>query len=724
MLVNSSMQTIQFEPSQYTILVVEDNATNMRLLIELLLDDGYQVEAAVNGLEALEMAQTLLPDLVLLDVMMPGLNGYEVCEKLQENPQTQGIPVIFITAIAQVADKIKAFELGAVDYITKPFNTREVMVRLKGHLIRRSQYQYLEQKITTLQESLLACCPHEQESSSGTQPQNLDQLFHEYHELKNIEETLRQSEERWHLALWGNNDGIWDWDIAQNQVFYSPRWKSMLGYTEPEISNHPDEWKNRIHPDDINRVMTALKEHLDQKSSGYVEEHRLRCKDGSYKWVLGRGKALWDDQGRLVRMVGSNTDISELKQTEKLLKEAKELAEKASQEKTSFLDRISHELLTPLNAIIGLSELVIKELRLDNQWLPKHLDCLQFIHRSGKDVLKMINDILDFSHLRNQEICLNNRCIDLDEFLYCIEQRYRTLSKKLNLSFTLNKSSYLPKFIEIDDRKLCQVLGHLLGNSFKFTESGEVSLTVEIVDYPPSPPLVRFRVSDTGPGIAAEEIANVFIPFAPIEMGKKSRSGTGLGVCISEQLVQLMGGSIRVCSEVGSGTQVQVDLPLTLPSPDEEPAPCISQSIMGLAYFQRNYRILIADRQLERRSLIGEILGEVGFRIQVAVNGEETIELWKTWHPDLILMSLELPGMKSYTPIERIRQSIKGQDCVIIALADLELPGDRQELLAAGCNDSLNWPVLPEQLLEKIGQSLGINYIYGQSLDTSAPETN
>lgn len=161
MSVKSSMQTIQFKPSQYTILVVEDNATNMRLLIELLLDDGYQVEAAVNGLEALEMTEAILPDLVLLDVMMPGLNGYEVCEKLQENPETQGIPIIFVTAIAQVADKIRAFELGAVDYITKPFNTREVMVRLKGHLIRRSQHQYLEQKISTLEQALLDYQSHE-----------------------------------------------------------------------------------------------------------------------------------------------------------------------------------------------------------------------------------------------------------------------------------------------------------------------------------------------------------------------------------------------------------------------------------------------------------------------------------------------------------------------------------------------------------------------------------
>lgn len=150
------MQQIQFEPSQFTILVVEDNATNMRLVVELLLDEGYQVETAVNGLQALEMAKQKLPDLVLLDVMMPGLNGYEVCQKLQDNPQTQEIPVIFITAIAQVADKIKAFELGVVDYITKPFNIREVMVRLKGHLIRRSQHKDLQEKITALQQALLS----------------------------------------------------------------------------------------------------------------------------------------------------------------------------------------------------------------------------------------------------------------------------------------------------------------------------------------------------------------------------------------------------------------------------------------------------------------------------------------------------------------------------------------------------------------------------------------
>jgi len=394
------MQHIQFEPSEFTILVVEDNASNMRLLIELLLDEGYEVEAAVNGLEALEKAEQMHPDLILLDLMMPGINGYEVCEKLQDNPHTQGISVIFITAMAQVGDKIKAFELGAVDYITKPFNTREVMVRLEKHLIRRSHYKYLEQKVKTLEQTLFACCPDGIEASSAPLSPCLEQLVHDIHQLKNTEEALRQREEpnekRWQLALWGNNDGIWDWDVTQNQVFYSPQWKSMLGYADDDISNHPDEWKQRIHPDDLAPIMTTLKEHLDGAVSEYVGEHRLRCKDGSYKWILGRGKAIWDEQDRLVRMVGSNTDISDLKEREQRLQEAKEVAERANQEKIDFLTRISHELQTPLSVVLGLSQLLIEELRGHTRLRPKDLEHLQNIHRSGKKMLTILNDIREF----------------------------------------------------------------------------------------------------------------------------------------------------------------------------------------------------------------------------------------------------------------------------------------------------------------------------------------
>ncbi|MGA9380616.1 MAG: PAS domain S-box protein [Phormidium sp.] len=140
-------------------------------------------------------------------------------------------------------------------------------------------------------------------------------------EIKRSEIALKESEERWQLALWGNKDGIWDWNLETNQVFFSVRWKEMLGYTDSEITNHLDEWVVRVHPDDFTKVMQAINEHLDKKTSSYINEYRLLCKDGTYKWILDRGQALWDKQGKPIRMVGSHTDISERKQAEVLLRE-------------------------------------------------------------------------------------------------------------------------------------------------------------------------------------------------------------------------------------------------------------------------------------------------------------------------------------------------------------------------------------------------------------------
>ena len=147
-------------------------------------------------------------------------------------------------------------------------------------------------------------------------------------------QALRQSEERWQLALKGNNDGIWDWNIAQAEVFYSARWKTMLGYAEDELVNHKNEWESRLHPDDRERVLQATQAHLDRKTPYFVEEYRLRCKDGQYKWILDRGQALWDEAGNPVRMAGSHTDISDRKQVEEQLRQ--------SEAKLTVAQRIAH----------------------------------------------------------------------------------------------------------------------------------------------------------------------------------------------------------------------------------------------------------------------------------------------------------------------------------------------------------------------------------------------
>ncbi len=152
----------------------------------------------------------------------------------------------------------------------------------------------------------------------------LSVYFQNITKRKHTEEALRESEERWLLALRGNNDGIWDWNVRTNEVFFSPRWKEMLGYEDHEISNHLDEWAKRVHPDDLDWVTQEIKDHFAKKTPFYVSEHRIQCQDGTYKWILDRGQALWDEQGKVVRMAGSHTDVTERRRAEEALKESEE----------------------------------------------------------------------------------------------------------------------------------------------------------------------------------------------------------------------------------------------------------------------------------------------------------------------------------------------------------------------------------------------------------------
>jgi PAS domain S-box-containing protein len=164
-------------------------------------------------------------------------------------------------------------------------------------------------------------------------------------ERKRIEEKLRESEERWHLAIKGNNDGIWDWNIKTNQTFRSPQFMKILGYEDHELGDDNDEWTTRIHPDDVDQVMAANQDYLERKISHYAVEHRLRCKDGTHTWVLSRGQAQWDDAGKPVRMVGSTSDITQRKQAEAVLHKLNTELEEQVKERTAQLQSANQLLL-------------------------------------------------------------------------------------------------------------------------------------------------------------------------------------------------------------------------------------------------------------------------------------------------------------------------------------------------------------------------------------------
>ena len=248
-----------------SLLIVDDEALNLDMVSRRLARQGcYNVDGASSGEQALRMIQENAYDLVLLDQMMPGLNGMQVLAKIREQHEPSQLPVIMVTALTDSHHIIDALQHGANDYITKPLDFAVALARLESQLSR-----------------------------------------------KWAEEELRDSRERYALAARGANDGIWDWNLETGKIYYSPRWASILGYEVHEIDDRLEQWIDHVHPDDSDRVASELMAHQNGTTDHFHSEHRVRHKDGAFRWVLARGIASRDASGRTIRMAGSLTDITE-----------------------------------------------------------------------------------------------------------------------------------------------------------------------------------------------------------------------------------------------------------------------------------------------------------------------------------------------------------------------------------------------------------------------------
>jgi two-component system sensor histidine kinase/response regulator len=402
---------------------------------------------------------------------------------------------------------------------------------------------------------------------------------------------------------------------------------------------------------------------------------------------------------------------------EEELRRAKQAAEAANRAKSTFLANMSHEIRTPMTAILGFAQLMQRDLALT----PQQRQHLGAINRSGEHLLALINDVLEMSKIEAGRVALNLAACDLHALLGDLEMMFGLRARAKNLELRVERSAEVPQQVVTDESKLRQVLSNLLGNAVKFTPRGSVALRVGARRESAGELWLAAEVEDTGPGIAAEEMDRLFQQFEQTQAGRQTGGGTGLGLAISRQYVRLMGGDITVRSQVGKGSVFRFEIRA---QPAEERAAASQapeRQVLSLAPGQPAWRVLVVEDQDENRRLLCQMLRPIGFAAREARDGAEAIAEFERWQPHAILMDLRMPTMDGLEAIRHIRAQPGGPAATIICLSASLLGEERQEALAQGADDFIGKPFRAAELLDKLRQLLGADYVYAEPTEAAPP---
>ena len=380
-----------------------------------------------------------------------------------------------------------------------------------------------------------------------------------------------------------------------------------------------------------------------------------------------------------------------------------------ARERSNFLAQMSHELRTPLNAIIGYAQLLKRERLPLNE---RQAAGLATIHESGQHLLTLINDILDLARVEAGKMDLHPAAVHLGAFLRVVVDIMRVKAEEKGLSFHYEPAADLPEAVMIDETRLRQVLLNLLGNAVKFTDRGSVSLRVSTA--PPDPNdgdgamRLRFEVADSGIGMSAQQRERLFQPFEQVGDARRRAAGTGLGLAISQQLVRLMGGTIRVDSAPGKGSTFSFELAVRAAAGTPAVVPSLGH-IVG--YQGERKRLMIVDDVPQNRAMLVDLLQEIGFVVAVASNGLECLVLLDSFKPDLIVMDVMMPVIDGNETTRRIRRMPGWATIPIVAVTASVGSDDERQSREAGANAFLGKPVNLEILLDTIGRLLSLDWI-------------
>lgn len=482
--------------------------------------------------------------------------------------------------------------------------------------------------------------------------------------------------------------------------------EEMLGKRETDFNLN-------FSQEQLDEFLAVNRQVMESRQPHVALSQSIITKTGEIGWYQTVISPLTDAKENVIGIVGATTDITNLKRTEQDLKRAKEAAEAANKAKSAFIANMSHEFRTPLNVILGFAQVM----HLDPLSTPDQQENLQAICRSGEHLLGLINDVLDLSKIEAGCVSADENIVDLIDLLNSVKTMFSQQARAKGLELHAEIASDLPQHIITDANKLRQILLNLLSNAIKFTSEGRVIFRVSVdndLGFKRSSPqqLIHFEISDTGVGIDAAEIETIFSAFTQTEIGKASPNGTGLGLTISRNFAQLLGGEITVRSILERGSTFSFKLPIRLAKPACASPDASTEKVVRLASGQPRYRALIVDDHPVNRKLLVRLLNRIGLEVFEATNGKEAVTQWRQWKPHVIYMDIRMPILNGCEATQQIRSAANGEKPIIIALTADTTDSSRQLAFAAGCDDYMSKPFQLKVLLDKLADHLGVKYLY------------
>jgi len=682
------------------ILIVEDSPTQAQRLEHILVQRGYTVTHASNGRLALDVAQRHKPDMVISDVVMPEMDGYELCRRLKADPALSDVPVILVTTLSDPGDVVRGLECRADNFILKPYDER--------YLVGRVQFVLLNRQMRQAEQGGLAIeifFQGEKHVITADRLQILNLLISTYEaaiqrnkELTRAEEEMRRAESFLNSIIENVPSTIFVKDAAElRYVRVNRAFEDLTGRSRSEILGKTD--RDLFPADEAEFFAAKDREALGRPTVTDIPDRPVHTAAGEVRIVHTRKLPIADSAGVSQYVLGISDDITERKAGERALAAAKRDAERANRAKSEFLSRMSHDLRTPLNAILGFAQLL--KMDVPN---PEHRENIRQILRGGGYLLALIDEVLDIARIESGHLSLSPEPVPIGDLVQHIVDLARPLAAERRISFEVDTRSMGEHHALADRQRLNQILLNLLSNAVKYNRAGgRVAIECEVMPAR----RVRIKVTDTGAGIPAGKVNLLFQPFERLGAEQTGIEGTGLGLTLSKALAEAMGGTLGVESEVDRGSTFWVELALVdpgaataaAPGPVHEHAAAQDSGVTGTVLY-------IEDNVSNRRLIERVFARRAGVRLVGVSQGQAGLDLARAEPPNLILLDLHLPDIYGEEVLRRLQEDPRTRAIPVAVLSADATPSQAKRLRAAGAMAYLTKPIDINEVLLLLDDTL------------------